>query len=119
MKNKKMNLEITKITNKNNRETIFLTARADINLKDYVIYDTTFAADGKLSNKGRHVFPFPELEVKSNQQIFLVITSNIKMKKPLTFYWHRKSSVINNTGDHLVLLKIENKQNFLMAPQGR
>lgn len=111
----KEKLEITNIESKGREERITLVAQAGINLKNYLIYDTTFTADGKQSNKGRHVFPFPDYEVNACQEINLVITSGIKIKRPATFYWNRSSPVINDTGDHLVLVEIRDKQLFPVA----
>lgn len=108
-------LEITDVKSKGREERITLIAQAGTNLKNYLIYDTTFSADGKLSNKGRHVFPFPDYEVEACQEITIVITSGIKVKRPATYYWHRSSPVINDTGDHLVLVEIRGEQWFPVA----
>lgn len=114
---KKGKLEIINVESKGREEKITFIAQAGTNLKNYLIYDATFTADGKQSNRGRHVFPFPNYEVDARQKITLIITSGIKIKRPATFYWHRNSPVINDTGDYLVLVEIKSEQRFLVAPK--
>lgn len=108
-------LDIAKMKSKGREERITLVAQAGTNLKNYLIYDTTFTADGKQSNKGRHIFRFPDYEVEVCQEITLTITSGIKVKRPATFYWNRSSPVINDTGDYLILIEIRGEQWFPVA----
>lgn len=113
----KAKLKIANVESKGREEVITLVAQAGTNLKDYLIYDTTFTAEGEQSNKGRHVFRFPNYEVEACQEITLRITSGIKIKRPATFYWHRSSPVVNDTGDYLVLVEIKSEQRFPVAPK--
>jgi len=110
-------LEITNVENEGREERVTFTAQAETNLRNYLIYDTTFTAEGEQSNKGRHVFRFPDYEVEACQEITLIIKTGIKIKRPATFYWHRSSPVINDTGDHLVLIEIKSEQRFSVAPK--
>lgn len=113
----KANLEIVNIEGKGREEVITLVAQAGTNLKNYLIYDTTFTEEGEQSNKGRHIFRFPDYEVEACQEITLKITPGIKIKRPATFYWHRSSPVINDTGDYLVLIEIKSEQQFTVVPK--
>ena len=117
----KMELGITNVDAKDQVEKIYLTALARINLKDYLLYDATFTEEGKPSNKGRHVYRFPDREVEAGDKIILLITKGTsttgikttsKTDKALTLYWDRNSPIINDKGDSLTLVRIENEKSF-------
>lgn len=117
----KMKLEITGVDGKGHVEKIYLIAHAEINLKDYLIYDATFADDGKPSNRGRHAYRFQDHVVEAGHKITLRITNGIstvlKIVGNLYLCWNRNNPIINDTGDYLTLIEIKDKQVFSTGPK--
>ena len=111
--------------NKEGVEKIFLNAQAGINLNDYLLYDTTFTDDDKQSNKGRHIYRFPNFEIDETHNIVLWIAKGPRLGTKLLadktkghrFYWGRTGPIINNTGDNLTLVRIAAEQLFEVAPE--
>ncbi|RSK50117.1 hypothetical protein [Hymenobacter rigui] len=110
-----MGLKITSTHNEKGKvEKIFVQAVRDVNLSDYLIYDTTFDDEEDFSNKGRHVYRFPTYQLAKGERAVLWIAEGPRGAKPTTihekpaqrFYWGRKGPVINNTGDNLTLVEI-------------
>ncbi|WP_339508246.1 hypothetical protein [Pseudomonas sp. RL_35y_Pfl2_P42] len=93
-------------------EYVALRAKEDCNLSGYMIFDETYKNDGSASNKHRHVFIFPNWTVKKDEYIFLFTRSG-KNERGMTqkqtpasyFYWGLKSSVWNEGGDKVHLIK--------------
>lgn len=111
-----MNLEFKAIGKKGeDDEFILFYAKETCNLKNYLIHDDTFDADGELSNKLRHMYRFNRsITVKKGEYVALYVkrTGDYKVNSYLKsychiFYWGLDVSVFNNVGDHLYLLKIE------------
>lgn len=60
-----MQVKIDKIENHGKEgEKIVLEVLEDTNLGDFLILDTTYSSSGKISNKVRHPYWFPNKEVK-------------------------------------------------------
>jgi hypothetical protein len=96
------------------KEYVTIQAKEDCNLEGYMIFDETFKNDGSASNKHRHVFIFPDWEVKKNEWVFLFTCSGkntrgkTKDSSPASyFYWGLKSPVWNEEGDKVHLIKVE------------
>ncbi|MDJ0365902.1 hypothetical protein QMK33_12130 [Hymenobacter sp. H14-R3] len=125
----KIELEITRIEgpddNKDHVEKIYFTTQAGINLNDYLLYDTTFTDGNKESNKGRHVYRFPDYEVKEMNEVELWIAERqklgIKVKSIMQispkFHWDRSSPIMNDTGDKLTVVKIATAKAFEARPK--
>lgn len=107
-----MKLKIVDVKSKGDfdKEYVLLQATADCNLKDYMICDETYDADGK-SNLNRHSYWFPDRPVKKDDFVSIWTKTGknavgkIDGDKPLhRFYWNLKGAVWNNSGDvaHLV-----------------
>ena len=59
-----MNLEIRNVAdNATDEERVVLYVLADCNLNDYLLFDSTYDEEGEISNKHRHLFVFPDLQV--------------------------------------------------------
>lgn len=100
-------------------EYVALQAKKDCNLNSYMIFDETYKDDGSSSNKHRHVFIFPDWTVKEGEWIFIFTRSGsnnrgvTQQKKPASyFYWGLKSSVWNEEGDKVHIIKTESKATF-------
>ncbi|WLH43932.1 hypothetical protein [Pseudomonas beijingensis] len=96
------------------KEYVILRAKEKCNLKEYMIFDETFKSDGSASNKHRHVFIFPDWEVKENEYLYL-FTGTGENKKGTSkdgsvasyFYWGLNSPVWNEGGDKVHLIKVK------------
>ena len=65
-----MNLEIRNVAdNATDEERVVLYVLADCNLNDYLLFDSTYDEEGKISNKHRHLFVFPDQQVKKGDYI--------------------------------------------------
>ncbi|MEE5086703.1 MULTISPECIES: hypothetical protein [unclassified Pseudomonas] len=100
-------------------EYVALQATKDCNLNNYMIFDETYKDDGSASNKHRHIFIFPDWTIKKGEFIFLFTRpgSNnrgvTQQKNPASyFYWGLKSSVWNEEGDKVHIVKTESKATF-------
>lgn len=114
-----MDLKYLRIGNKGTEdEYILFQAVKDCILKDYLIHDDTFDADGEISNKLRHMYRFNRsVKVKAGEYVALYVkkegdycVGTIGKIKPTPchiFYWGLDVDVFNDNGDHLYLLKID------------
>ena len=96
-----------------NTERVFLVATDDVDLGDYIITDTTYGNDGKISNKSRHVYEFEPKVIKKGECValytmagkYLLDTTTGRHPVPLhRFYWGLGSNIWNKTGDKAFLL---------------
>jgi hypothetical protein len=94
-------------------EIVWLEVTADINLAGHAIIDRTFNLDGKVTNEFRHIFMFPNLDVKKDDWIRVFTGrgsySKIKIdKKPNNYihnlYWGSDICVYNDNGGDTVSL---------------
>lgn len=67
-----MDLKLIKIADRgNNNEILVIRAIRKCNLKEYIVFDTTYDEDGIVSNKHRHVCVMPYLYVNEGDFIWL------------------------------------------------
>ena len=116
-----MNLNYVKIGKKGeDEEYILFKASNDCYLKNYLVHDNTFDADGDLSNKLRHMYRFNRnLTIKAGEYVALYVKKKGEYKIGTydnavchLFYWGLDVSVFNADGDHLYLLKIDETKRF-------
>jgi hypothetical protein len=129
-----MNLEIVEVQNPSHNddgvEKVYFYAKKGENLKNYLLYDNTFTDEDELSNKGQHAYRFPTFSVTEDCYIALWIGKGPRKGVPAIihnkgkkvgtghrFFWNRKASVINNTGDKLTLVKIADQQVYEVEPE--
>lgn len=95
------------------KELVFLLATDDVDLGDYIITDTTYGDDGKVSNKARHVYEFEPKVIKNGEWVALYTRAgeyqldSTTGKNPVQvhrFFWGLGTSVWNKTGDKAYLL---------------
>lgn len=114
-----MNLRIIAVRDKGDleKERLVLSVSKDDNTLGYVVMDTTFDADGDVSNKGRHAYRFPEKEISAGDFVVLYTRAKpngwstesvAKDSKTKThfFYWGRETTVWNQDGDRCTLMYI-------------
>ena len=95
------------------QEYVILEATDDCNLSRFAIYDATYERGGRLSNKMRHFFRFPDHEVKRGDLISLrtgkgndVVGRDQLGRTVHRFQWGLGAAVWNDSGDAAVLIEI-------------
>ena len=107
-----MDLRLIRIADRgNDNERLIMQAVRECNLNKYIVLDTTYDENGIVSNKHRHVFILPDINVSEGDFIWLhtrkgtyhthnndsqTITHNI--------YWGLDIHVWNNDGDKAYLI---------------
>ncbi len=92
------------------KERLILDVIESTDIGEYIVFDTTYTSDDKVSNKVRHSYWFPDLKVKKGDVVVLYTKKGTHSSKTnginLTyfFYWNLNVSVWNNEGDCAVLL---------------
>lgn len=94
-------------------ERIILDVADDTEIGDYVVLDTTYSTEGKVTNKVRHPYWFPNQGVKKGDIVVLYTrkgNSNPVNKDQYTiwfYYWGLDSCVWNNDGDCAIIMHID------------
>jgi len=110
-----MKLKILSVNEKGDasKEYVWLEVLEDCDVGRYAIADSTYVSEGKISNKLRHFFWFPDKTVKKGNRIVVRTGTGTDDeyttdtgKKVHRFYWGLKSAVWNDDGDAAVLLEI-------------
>jgi len=108
-----MKLKIISIHNHGNyeKEYAYLKAVDDCDVGDFVLADTTYLTSGKVSNKLRHMFWFPDKEIEAGDAVTVWTQPGVNTTirrddgtKLHRFYWGLKTAVWNDAGDGAVLL---------------
>lgn len=96
-------------------EKIVFEVLKDCEIGYYLVLDTTYLSDGKVSNKLRHPYWFPDKKVKTGDLIVLYTKQGENKSKVNEdgssthfFYWGLDTSIINNDGDCIVLIEAQN-----------
>jgi len=116
-----MKVKIISIHNQGNYENEYVLMRVqeDCNIGYYILADSTYTSDDKVSNKLRHTFWIPHKEVKKGDLVSVWTTtgSNTTVKNDNgetihRFFWGLKMSVWNDEGDCAVLFELTSWQFF-------
>ena len=108
-----MDLEIDKVHGHGDaaQEWVRLRASADCDVGRYIVVDSTYNANGTISNKLRHSYWFPDKDIKKGDYVGLItgkgVSSTGKMNDgtPLhRFYWGLATPVWNDSGDAITLI---------------
>jgi len=98
---------------KADEEYVILDVLSDCNLNHYMVADSTFTKEGKISNKARHTHWFVMSDAKKGDIVVLYTgvgrNKAVKSANDSTVfhrYWGLKSAVWNDDGDGAVLLEI-------------
>lgn len=111
-----MGLELVSIheKGKQNAEYVELKAVEACDLQYYMVSDTTYTSETKISNKLRHVYWFAPKQVSKGDYVFLrtgkgTNTSHANNAGTTThvFYWGLDKAVWNNTGDAGILFNLK------------
>lgn len=101
------------------QEYVLLKVLENCDVGYYILGDSTYTNDGKVSNKVRHTFWFPDKEVKKGDllSVWTKTGKNTSTKNdsgtPIhRFYWNLKTAIWNDDGDCAVLLELNTWQFF-------
>lgn len=118
-----MTIEIKYVRDAGNlaKERLILKATSDDEIGNYILFDTTYLENDKVSNEIRHSLWFPDGEVKENDLIVVYTKSgkDSKMENENEttshfFYMGLGKTIWNENGDCAVLMKISSWQNKLI-----
>ncbi len=97
------------------KERLVLQVLGDNDIGYYIVFDTTFFEDGRVSNKVRHSYWFPDKKVHAGDLVILYTKpgtqSESQNKDGSTshfFYWGLAKTIWNKEGDCAVLLEARN-----------
>jgi hypothetical protein len=115
-----MKINIKKIIDHgHNKERIVLNIIEDTDIGEYLILDSTYTSKGRVSNKVRHPYWFPDKKVKKDDLVILYTkkgepneTKNEDGSTSYFFYWGLDSNVWNNDGDCALLLHIDDWKSY-------
>jgi len=108
-----MNLEIVSIHGHGDvdSEYVLLKAAAACDIGRYILADSTFFANGRISNRLRHFFWLPDKEIKKGEFVSVWTKAGANNSGVLNdgtpihrFHWGLRSAVWNDEGDVAVLL---------------
>lgn len=107
-------LEIIEVKNhgKAAEEYILFKATQNINLKNFMICDTTYTSEKTISNKFRHTYWFLSKEIKSGEYVVLY-TKNGSYERTTNngnifhkYYWNSSAPIWNDAGDAAIVFEI-------------
>lgn len=116
-----MKLEIISLHNRGDveKEYVLMEAKSDCDVGRYVLSDSTYTAAGKVSNKLRHIYWFPDKEVNKGDLVSLrtgtgknTTLTNASGTTIHRFFWGLKTAVWNDDGDCAVLIEAKTWQLF-------
>lgn len=98
-----------------NDERIVLDVISDTDIGEFIVLDTTYTNQGKVSNKVRHPYWFPDKKAKEGDVVVLYTKKGTNTSKVNPngasshfFYWGLENNVWNNDGDCALLLHVDN-----------
>lgn len=112
-----LNLNSVIDTGNHENERLVLDVVEDCNLKYFLIFDSTYKGEHKISNKLRHTYWFTSKEVKAGDLVVLYTRKKRTGEKEEIqnsdgttshfFFWGLDSYVWNNDGDVAGLMRIK------------
>ena len=115
----KMKVEVISVHNQGDyeKEHVLMRVREDCNIGYYVLADSTYTSDGKVSNKLRHTFWIPHRDVKKGNLASVwtkpgtdTMVTNSDGETIHRFFWGLKTAVWNDEGDCAVLFELNTWQ---------
>lgn len=101
------------------KEYVLIEATEDCDIGRFLIADSTYTDDGKVSNKLRHTYWFPDTAIKKGDLVSLwtkpgqrTATTNNNGTLVHRFYWGLETAVWNDEGDCALLQEIRDWQHF-------
>jgi len=119
-----MSLKIISVANgpDPDKEIVWLQTSTGMKLGGYAIVDKTFDSNGNASNKFRHIFIFPDVQIGEKDYVRLIsgkgeykkLNNNVNTITHC-FYWNSNECVWNDGGDTARLIKFS-VENTLKVP---
>ncbi|HHG9580228.1 TPA: hypothetical protein ACPY17_004825 [Citrobacter freundii] len=104
-------------------EYVMLKVLEDCDIGDYMIADSTYTGDGRISNKIRHTYWFPDKKVAKGDLVSLWTKKGTNLERKTDsgtlvhrFYWGLNQPVWNDDGDCAVLYLISDWSHFRAKP---
>lgn len=95
-------------------ERIILRATAYCNTWPYILFDTTYDNDGRVTNRNRHSFIFPNMDVSKGDFIIIYTGKgeydrfrNKRGTMTHVLYWGLDTTVWNHQQDSALLVKVD------------
>jgi len=106
-----MDIKIHSVINHGNakQEIVWLEVIRNCDIGKFLMVDSTYTKDGKVSNKVRHPYWFPDQQVKAGDFVALHTCSGTNhivkeaSRQIHHFYWDLVSAVWNDDGDNAIL----------------
>jgi len=122
--------KITEINNSSEakNEYIRLKASIGVNTKDYALVDRTFEENGNLSNEFRHIFVFPDILLKPNEEVIVCTGTGTNGKGKYKtgneeyhrLYWGAKACIMNDKGgDRITLIRYSVESSMAVPAVGK
>lgn len=120
-----MELEVIGVYDRGNLnfERIHLLVTSNCYIGKYILTDSTYLKDGTVSNKLRHLYWFPDLEVYKNQSIILYTREGIPHYSEDVYgnivhnlFWELNRTVWNKEGDCAILCELNNWKSTVINP---
>ena len=114
-----MQLKILKVADAGDlqNERVIIKVLEDCQISWYLIFDNTYNADGRLSNLWRHLYIFPQREVKAGDFIWLYTKDGTNSHRgndsnttTYILHWGLGETIWNHDGDKAYLVKYEDSQ---------
>lgn len=100
-------------------ERVLIDVLLDADLEDYILFDTTYSPDHKISNKVSHPFWFPKQMVIKGDLVVLYtkkgassLINNQNGSTSYFYYWNLDSNVWNDDGDTAILFELNGWQSI-------
>lgn len=121
-----MNLIISRIEDHGTltSEKVILTVNQKTNLKYFIIRDTSYTSEDKVSNKWNHAYKFTDQQVEKGDEVVLFTSTTSKTTEKINngkntryyYSWNLKSSIWNTDGDAAGLYEISTWVFFKVHP---
>lgn len=116
-----MKAEIVKVKSRGDyeNEVVVIRIKSDCDIGRFIIADSTYQPNGKVSNAVRHTLWIPDQAVVAGDEVCIWTRSGKSHSAKLTngntrynFYWNLRTAVWNDDGDCAVLFELDNWQFF-------
>lgn len=103
------------------KERVLMRADGDLDLGNYIVTDTTYKADGQVSNKARHVYEFAPKVIEAKDLVVLYSKKGTYQTTTVTgtlihqFYWGLNYTIWNQEGDNAWLLFAKRAERQVIA----
>ena len=116
-----MKIQIISVHNQGNydKEHVLMRVYEDCDVGHYILADSTYTSENRVSNKLRHTFWIPDKKTKEGDlvSVWTKVGDDITTKTGSgdtihRFFWNLKTSVWNDEGDCAVLFELNTWEFF-------